>query len=162
MRLSATPVMRIFPPRYTTINKGHGRIEKRSIRTAPVKEGKTNFPYAAQFIKLERRFTDLHGENPREDNQLYITSLSTEEADAQVLLKIIRGQWSIENSLHWVRDVTFDEDRSQIRTGSEPRVFASIRNLAISLLRLHGFKDIAASLRKLGWNRELALSLIGV
>ena len=54
------------------------------------------------------------------------------------------------------------EDRSQIRIGSEPRVFASIRNLAISLLRLHGFKNIAASLRKLGWNRELALSLIGV
>jgi predicted transposase YbfD/YdcC len=111
---------------------------------------------------VERLFTDLHGENPKKDVQFYITSLSTEEADSRALLEIIRGQWSIENSLHWVRDVTFDEDRSQIRTGSEPRVFASIRNLAISLLRLHGFKNIAAGLRKLGWNRELALSLIGV
>lgn len=107
-------------------------------------------------------FTDLRSENPKKDIQLYITSLSAAKADTQSLLEIIRGQWSIENSLHWVRDVTFDEDRSQIRTGSEPRVFASIRNLAISLLQLHGFKNIAASLRKLGWNRELALLLIGV
>lgn len=94
--------------------------------------------------------------------QLYITSQSAEEADSRALLEIIRGQWSIENSLHWVREVTFDEDRSRIRIGSESCVFASIRNLAISLLRLHGFKNIAASLRRLGWNRELALSLIGV
>jgi predicted transposase YbfD/YdcC len=154
--------MRIFPPLYTTLEKGHGRIEKRTIKTTSVKEGQTNFPYAAQFAKVERYFTDLHGEKPRRDIQLYITNLSAEEADAPVLLESIRGQWSIENSLHWVRDVTFDEDRSQIRTGSEPRVFASIRNLTISLLHLHGFKDIAAGIRKLGWNRELALSLIGV
>ncbi|HBK54208.1 MAG TPA: ISAs1 family transposase, partial [Syntrophomonas wolfei] len=51
-------------------------------------------------------FTDLHGENPKKDIQLYITSLSAEEADSRALLEIIRGQWSIENSLHWVRDVT--------------------------------------------------------
>jgi predicted transposase YbfD/YdcC len=154
--------MRIFPPLCQTLEKGHGRIEKRTIKTTAVKEGQTNFPYAAQFARVERFSTDLHGEKPRRDIQFYITSLSTEEADAQALLESIRGQWSIENSLHWVRDVTFDEDRSQIRTGSEPRVFASIRNLTISLLHLHGFKDIAAGLRKLGWNRELALSLIGV
>lgn len=153
--------MRIFPPPLTTLEKGHGRIEKRTIRTTPVKEGQTNFPYAAQFIKLDRVFTDLNGEKPKTDRQFYVASLSAEEADRQALLGMIRGQWSIENSLHWVRDVTFDEDRSQIRTGSEPRLFASIRNLAISILHLRGFKDIASSLRKLGRNPELALSLIG-
>ena len=153
---------RIFPPRYTKIDKGHGRIERRSIRTVSVKEGQTNFPYAAQFIKVERLFTDLHGKNPKSDVEFYVTSISSEKADARTLQEIIRGHWSIENSLHWVRDVTFDEDRSQIRTGSAPRVFASIRNLAISLLRLHGFKNIAAGLRKLSWNAELALALIGV
>jgi len=142
--------MRIFPPPYKTLEKGHGRIEKRTIKTVPVKEGQTNFPYAARFAIVERLFTDLRGEKPKKDIQFYITRLSAEEADSRALLEIIRGQWSIENSLHWVRDVTFDEDRSQIRTGSEPRVFASIRNLAISLLRLHGFKNIASSLRKMG------------
>lgn len=135
---------------HQTLEKGHGRIEKRTIRTTLVKEGQTNFPHAAQFIKVERLCTDLHGEKPKSDTQFYITSLSMGKADAPTLLEIIRGHWSIENSLHWVRDVTFDEDRPQIRTGSEPRVFASIRNLAISLLRLHGFKNIAAGLRKMG------------
>jgi predicted transposase YbfD/YdcC len=154
--------MRIFPPPLTTLEKGHGRIEKRTIRTTTVKEGQTNFPYAAQFIKLDRVFTDLKGENPKTDWQLYIASLTAEKADRKTLLELIRGQWSIENSLHWVRDVTFDEDRSQIRAGSEPRVFASIRNLVISLLRLRGFKKIASSLRKLGRNPELVLSLVGV
>ena len=162
MRPSAIPGTRIFPPPLTTLEKGHGRIEKRTIRTTPVKEGQTNFPYAAQFIKLDRLFTDLNGEKPKTDRQFYVASLSAEEADQKALLGLIRGQWSIENSLHWVRDVTFDEDRSQIRTGSEPRVFASIRNLVISLLHLRGFKDVASSLRKLGRNPELALSLIGV
>ncbi len=65
-------------------------------------------------------------------------------------------------SLHWVRDVTFDEDRSQIRTDSAPRVFATMRNLAISLLRLNGVNWIASGLRKLSWNAELALELIGI
>jgi predicted transposase YbfD/YdcC len=74
---------------------------------------------------------------------------------------MIRGHWSIENSLHWVRDETFGEDRSQVRTGAEPRVFATLRNLAISLARLNGVKNIAAYLRKLGWNQEAAVSLIG-
>ncbi len=111
---------------------------------------------------MERLVTDLRGENLKKDIAYYITSKPAEKTDAETLLKNIRGHWSIENSLHWVRDVTFDEDRSQIRTGSAPRVFASIRNLAISLLRLRGFKNIASGLRKLGWNTELALSLIGI
>ncbi|MQL51303.1 transposase [Desulfofundulus thermobenzoicus] len=91
-----------------------------------------------------------------------MTSMATEKADSKTLLELVRGHWTIETSLHWVRDVTFDKDRSQIRTGSAPRVFASIRNLAISLLRLHGFKNIASGLRKLSWNAELALAMIGV
>ncbi|MHB1042985.1 MAG: hypothetical protein ACYC0Q_09125 [Eubacteriales bacterium] len=73
-------------------------------------------------------------------------------ADAGYLLKSIRGHWSIENSLYWVRDVTFDEDCSQIRTGAAPRVFATMRNLVISFLRLAGVKNIASGLRKFSWN----------
>lgn len=145
-----------------TIDKGHGRIEKRTIRTTTVKEEQTGFPYAAQFIKIERSSTDLRGESPKNEIVYFITSMSAEKADSKTLLNLTRGHWSIETSLHWVRDVTFDEDRSQIRTGSAPRIFASMRNLAISLLRLHGFKNIASGLRKLSWNTELALSLIGV
>ena len=57
------------------------------------------------------------------------------------------GHWGIDNQLHWVRDVTYGEDRSQIRTGHAPTVMATLRNTAISLLRLAGWKNIAAALR---------------
>jgi len=154
--------MMIFFPAYLTIDKGHGRIEKRKIQVVPVKEGQTNFPYAAQFIKVIRSVTSLNGIAKSWDTAYFVTSLSSEKADAKFLLESIRGHWSIENSLHWVRDVTFDEDRSQIRTGSGPRVLATLRNLAISLLRLNGIKNIASGLRKHSWNIESALELVGV
>lgn len=154
--------MRVFPPPHKTLDKGHGRIEKREIHVASVKTGQTNFPYAAQFIKLSRCTTDLKGNKLSNDTAYLVTSLLQVRADAKYLLESARGHWSIENSLHWVRDVTFDEDRSQIRTGSAPRVFATMRNLAISLLRLNGVKCIASGLRKLSWNPERALELIGV
>jgi len=63
------------------------------------------------------------------------------------LADIIRGHWAIEDRLHWVRDVVFDEDRSQIRTANGPRVMASLRNLAVTILRLTGVTNIAAALR---------------
>jgi len=152
----------IFPPPHKTLDKRHGRIERRKIQVVPVKAGQTNFPYAAQFIKVMRSTTDLKGNNLNQETAYLVTSLSPERADSKYLLESIRGHWSIENSLHWVRDVTFDEDRSQIRTGSAPRVFATMRNLAISLLRLNGVKCIASGLRKLSWNAELTLELIGI
>lgn len=152
----------IFPPPYKTLDKGHGRIETRKIQVAPVKAGQTDFPYAAQFIKVARSTTDLKGINLNQETAYLVTSLSPERASARYLLESVRGHWSIENSLHWVRDVTFDEDRSQIRTGAAPRVFATMRNLAISLLRLNGMKCIASGLRKISWNAELALELIGI
>jgi len=154
--------MMIFPPPHKTLDKGHGRIESRKIQVAPVKAGQTNFPYAAQFIKVTRFTTDIKGKKTNEETAYLVTSLSPQRADAKYLLESVRGHWSIENSLHWVRDVTFDEDRSQIRTGAAPRVFATMRNLAISLLRLNGVKYIASGLRKLSWNAELVLELIGV
>ncbi len=109
-----------------------------------------------------RSTTDVNGDNLQQYTAYLVTSLSPERADAKYLLESIRGHWSIENSLHWVRDVTFDEDRSQIRTGFVPRVFATMRNLAISLLRLKGEKCIASALRKISWNAERSLELIGI
>lgn len=75
----------------------------------------------------------------------------------------MRAHWTIENRLHWVRDVTFDEDRCQIRRGAGPQVMATLRNLAISLLRLAGAPFIAPALRHAGWQgRALILRLLGV
>lgn len=91
-----------------------------------------------------------------------ITSLTPKQADAKRLLSLNRGHWCIENKLHWVRDVTFDEDRSQVRVGQGPRVMATLRNIAISLFRLHDVSNIAQALRKCSWNAENALHYIGL
>lgn len=92
-----------------------------------------------------------------------ITSLSAEQASPQRLLALNRGHWEIENRLHWVRDVTFGEDQSQIRTGSGPRMMALLRNLAISLVRLrHGAQWIAQALRDLAARPHQALAMVGL
>lgn len=76
-----------------------------------------------------------------------ITSAAPERADATVLLRALRGHWGIENRLHYVRDVTFDEDRCQLRGGAIPETIAACRNLVIGLLRRTGVTNIAAALR---------------
>jgi predicted transposase YbfD/YdcC len=92
-----------------------------------------------------------------------ITSLSAQQADATRLLTLNRDHWAIENRLHYVRDRTFDEDRSQVRKRAAPHLMASLRNLAIGLLRLAGAStNIAAASRFLMRNCERAMELLGV
>ena len=89
-----------------------------------------------------------------------ITSLASRRADADRLLDITRGHWGIENRLHWVRDVDFDEDHSRVRCGSAPQVMAAIRNLAIGLMRLAGYPCIAAALRHFALHSAEAVQLV--
>jgi hypothetical protein len=91
-----------------------------------------------------------------------ITSLTPQKAKPARLLDLNRNQWSIENKLHWVRDVTFDEDRSRVRKKSGPHVMASLRNLTISLLRMAGTCNIAKALRTCSWNKTKPLRIIGL
>ncbi|WP_026316207.1 ISAs1 family transposase, partial [Actinokineospora enzanensis] len=74
----------------------------------------------------------------------------------------IRNHWHIENRLHWVRDVTYTEDASHVRTGNAPRVMASLRNLAINTLRHHGWNNIAQGLRHMSRNPHRPLTLLGI
>ena len=91
-----------------------------------------------------------------------LTDLAPHQARPDELAAWIRGHWQIENGLHWVRDVTFAEDLSQIRIGSGPQVMASIRNLAISLHRLAGATNIAKALRHHGRNALRPLQLLKI
>ena len=91
-----------------------------------------------------------------------ITSLTPERADAARLLDIWRGHWGIENRLHWVRDVVFGEDQSQVRTGPAPQLLAALRNLVIGMLRLGGVRNISAALRHYSWKPWETLSLLGL
>ena len=78
------------------------------------------------------------------------------------LLAYNRAHWHIENRSHWVRDVTFDEDHSQVRVGSIPEVLAALRNTTISLLRLHGWTNLAAACRRHAAQPWEALALLGI
>jgi hypothetical protein len=91
-----------------------------------------------------------------------LSSLPAERATPARLLALSRGHWTIENRLHGVRDVTFDEDRSRVRTGAGAQMMASLRNLAISLLRLAGARYIAPALRHCARSDPQTLRLIGL
>jgi hypothetical protein len=101
------------------------------------------FPHAQQVLVLTRQVTDLAGGHPRTEVVYGITSLDARRAGPARLAVLVRGQWQIENRAHWVRDVTFGEDASQVRAGHGPQVIATLRNLAISLLRQAGQRNIA-------------------
>lgn len=152
----------IFPPEYVTKDKGHGRIEIRTIQTSTVLNDYITFPHVEQVFRVKRITYNLVGKLLRTETAYGITSMSPKKADAARLLKLNRGHWCIENRLHWVRDVTFDEDRSQIRTGSGPQVMATLRNLAISLFRLNEIKNMAQAVRNCGYNQATALQFIGL
>lgn len=132
--------------------RGHGRAGSRAVSVVSLNPcpdlGGEFFPHAAQAIKLVRRRRPLRpGGRWRTVTVYAITSLSGLDADPTLLARWIRGHWGIENRLHWVRDVTYDEDRSAVRTGHGPQVMAAFRNLAITTLRLSGASNIAAALR---------------
>ncbi len=130
--------------------RGHGRLEERLLWRCPVPadDPLPGFPSAQQILQIERRRSALDGTPLGEREFVFaITSLPTEKMSAKGLAASVRGHWGIENRAHWVRDVTFDEDRSRVRTGSGPQVMATLRNLAISLHRLAGASNIAAATR---------------
>jgi len=120
------------------------------------------FPYVEQVCRIERITCNLSGELLRQEVAYAITSLTPMKADLKRLLALNRGHWTIENRLHWVRDVTFDEDRSQVRTGKGPQAMATLRNLAIGLFRLREATNIASELRFHSRDPERALQYLNL
>jgi predicted transposase YbfD/YdcC len=148
-------------PVHTTTDSGHGRTERRTIQVlpAPVNVG---FPGAAQVFLIERYITDRATGQISAVAVLGITSLTAHQAGPTQIAGYVRGHWGIENRLHWVRDVTYGEDASRVRTGTAPRVMAGLRNLAISALRLAGHGNIAQALRHMARDVTRPLALLGI
>ncbi|MGW7674493.1 ISAs1 family transposase [Streptomyces sp. NPDC054775] len=144
-------------PAVTRTDRGHGRRATRSIKVVDVPAW-IEFTGARQVAQLRRTVT-RRGRRTIEIVYL-ITSADARTAPPAVLAAWVQSHWEIENRLHWVRDVTFDEDRSQIRTGNAPRVMASLRNTAITLLRLDGHDNIAAALRHHARATDRPISLL--
>ena len=120
------------------------------------------FPHAKQIVKVYRERCTLDNELISAETAYYITSLPADQADPAALDLLVRGHWGIENRVHYVRDVTYDEDRHQAYTGNGPRTLATCRNLAISALRLHGHTNIAKATRHIARNTTRALTILGL
>ncbi len=156
-----------FPPQHRTVDNAHGRIEWREIWTSPAGNSYLEFPHVGQVFCIRRTTTDLHGGGVKGRQSLTetvygLTSLTPPHADPARLLQLNRGHWSIENTSHGVRDMAYDEDRQQIRRRNGPRVMATLRNVAIGLLRLAGYHGIAAALRVLAAHRRRVFHLLGL
>jgi predicted transposase YbfD/YdcC len=127
-------------------DRAHGREERRTLKVVTVAAG-IGFPHARQAIQITRKRRKLKSKKWSTETVYAITDLAPEHARPHHLQTWLRGHWAIETRLHWVRDVTYGEDNSQTRTRNGPQVMASIRNLAINLIRLSGATNIAAALR---------------
>jgi predicted transposase YbfD/YdcC len=130
----------------TTLNKGHGRRERRTLRATTALNEYLDWPGVAQVGQVESEVVK-DGKTTHE-TRYFITSVSRAVADAAQLLTWARGHWSIENRSHYVRDVTMSEDSSRIRKRSGPQVMAALRNATIGFLRTLGQANIAESLRR--------------
>lgn len=151
----ALPWKSVPAARSTTTAKGK-RIT-RTIKVTSVPDW-IEFPGAKQVAQLRRTVTGK-GRKKTVEVVYLITSADHVTAPPEVLAAWVQGHWGIENKLHYVRDVTFGEDLSQVRTGQTPRVMAACRNIAISLLRIAGWDNIAAALRHHARQPDQAVAL---
>jgi predicted transposase YbfD/YdcC len=142
-----------------TRDRGHGRVELRSLKAVSVRH--FGFPHAAQVIQVTRKRRDLHTNRWQTVVVYAITSLPFEQARPARLADLLRGHWAIE-ALHHIRDVTFAEDASQVRTGAAPTVMAVLRNLVVGVLSRAEPLNVAAALRRHARDPYRPLATLGI
>ena len=145
-----------------TLDMGHGRIEERCLTASDELSDYSDWPGLEQVFQLTRKTIIIKTEEVREETVYGVTSLTPQQADPERLLELVRCHWHIENKSHWVRDVTFSEDKSQVRCGNIPQVMAAIRNMAIGLMRWLGYTNIASACRYFAAQPWDALEAIGI
>ena len=148
------------PVAHAATDKGHGRITTRTIQVLPA-PGDLPFPHVSQVFLIERYVTGLRGEPVSAVAALGVASPEAGRASPADLARYVRQQWSIE-SLHWIRDSLYQEDKSQIRTRNGPRIMAALRNLAIGALRLAGRPDITEATRWAGRFMDRPFTILGL
>lgn len=147
-----------------TLDYRRGRRELRQLTLSPdlatYLATQSRWPHIAQVGRLRRQVTVPTTGQIREEVVYLITTLTAAQASPERLLALVRGHWHIENRLHYVRDVTFGEDRSRLRSGAVPQILAALRNLAITLIHRSGVGDIAAARRAFAYHPRRALRLL--
>ena len=151
-------------PSISVPDGSHGRRVRRTIKAVEA-PARVDLSGAAQVVRIRRtRTVNKRGGGRRRTTEVVhlICSLPMDQARPEAVASWARGHWTIENRLHWVRDVVTGEDRHQLRTGNGPQIMAALRNLAISLIRLlHGPRaPIAATTRAMARRPERAIDLI--
>jgi predicted transposase YbfD/YdcC len=143
----------------TTLNKAHGRVEHRELTSSTMLNDHLDWPGVKQVCRLRRR--TLRRGVWRSEVAYAITSVERNRAAPAALLHWWRGHWGIENKVHWVRDETFGEDRSRVRSASAAQVLAGVRNLVINWLRTRKVDNLAAALRENSWNPHPLFAMLG-
>jgi predicted transposase YbfD/YdcC len=144
--------------RVTRCNKGHGRVERRTLTSTTALNDYVDWPGRVQCFKLVRERT-IHGKKTSE-TVFGITSVPRERADARRLLELTRQHWQIENGVFHVRDVTLGEDGCRVRTGAAPMILSTMRNVLLNLLNGLGVSNKAAALRRHAAHPNEALRLV--
>lgn len=142
-----------------TIEQEHGRLDERVITVSSLLQDYTPWPYLEQVFKLERTVTDRLG-RVHQEVRYGVTSLPAQVADATRLLQIVRAEWGIENGLHYRRDVSLQEDASQMRRGHAPQVLATLNTTVVSLAGYQGTTNLAKLQREFQYRFDRALAVL--
>ena len=147
---------------YTEHDRGHGRTEERILRTAPITaDAPIDFPHAAQVFRVIRYVGGLDGQRRTKEVAHCITSLTPDNAAGQDLAQLLRDHWgAIEIRLHWVRDTTFNEDKSTLRAGTAPQAMAIIRNTIMAAFRFAGWTNLKKARRHFSHGISWCVDLI--
>lgn len=144
----------------TTLSKGHGRLETHTLTTSALLNATCDWPSLGQVFQLVRDVRDLKTHTASHEVIYGITSLPAASASPKRLLQLHRRHWSIENKLHYCRDVTFHEDACHLAIGTAAQAIAILNNLVLGLLRVRGFTAIAAARRRFSAVPAEALALV--
>ena len=148
-----------------TVDKAHGRIETRRCRSLDLTgqewDGYADLPHRRQAFRIQRQRTHIKTGATSSEVTYSLTSLSPAEADSQRLMTLVRGHWEIENRLHHVRDLSWDEDRCRAHVGHLPRNLAAMTNAAISIVRYQGwFRYLPQAHRYYAHRQQAALRAV--
>jgi len=143
-----------------TVEKGHGRLEQRTLTASSELREYLDWPYVEQVFKLERRWERVKDGRVTQDVVYGLTSLTAEEAHPERLLSLVRAQWGIENGLHYRRDETLREDWCRVRMGQAAQILTQINNLVIGLLLRRGVKNVPEARRRFAAHLDEAVQAV--
>jgi predicted transposase YbfD/YdcC len=147
--------------RYTTYDQQHGRREKRTLESTTALNGYLQWPGVAQVLRRTCQRTELKSGKTTCHVRYAVTSLSRKLVSLAQVELVWRRHWTIENQLHYVRDVSFGEDACQIHSGHAPQALAALRNAILALLRFDGWSSPPTAFRHFAAHPQHALRLLG-